>query len=119
MPVVLVGGGAILVDGALPGASEVSRPDHFDVANAVGAAIGQVGGEVDRIFPCEDNDRQAALDMAVALASRSAVDAGADPATIIVVELEDFPLPYLPGAARRVYCRVAGDIIMPGASAHG
>jgi hypothetical protein len=43
-PLVLVGGGALLVDVARPiaGVSEVLRPQHFDAANAVGAALAQV-----------------------------------------------------------------------------
>ena len=36
---VAVGGGAPLVPEDLPGTSEVLRPDHSDVANAIGAAI--------------------------------------------------------------------------------
>ena len=39
VPLVAVGGGSFLVPDALPGISEVLRPDHHDVANAVGAAI--------------------------------------------------------------------------------
>ena len=49
-PLVAVGGGSILVPDRLPGVSEIHRPDHHDVANAIGAAIGSVSGEVDRIF---------------------------------------------------------------------
>ncbi len=41
MPVIVVGGGAALCGDTLPGASEVIRPQHADVANAVGAAIAQ------------------------------------------------------------------------------
>lgn len=47
--VLLVGGGAILVPKKLRGASEIVRPPFHDVANAVGAAIARVAGEVDRI----------------------------------------------------------------------
>ena len=50
VPVIVVGGGSILVTGAIEGASEIIKPDHFPVANAIGAAIAQVGGECDRIF---------------------------------------------------------------------
>ena len=38
-PVIVVGGGAALCADALLGASVVHRPEHADVANAVGAAI--------------------------------------------------------------------------------
>lgn len=110
VPLILVGGGAILVDGTPDGISQVVRPPHFDVANAIGAAIGQVGGQIDRIFPCVDGDRQAALDEAVAMARAAAVAAGADAASTQVIELEDLPLQYLPGSARRIICRVVGDL---------
>ena len=40
---VVVGGGAGLCGDALVGASQLIKPPHADVANAVGAAIPQVG----------------------------------------------------------------------------
>ena len=39
VPVVVVGGGSILVPESLTGANTVMKPDHFEVANAIGAAI--------------------------------------------------------------------------------
>ena len=36
VPVILVGGGSILVSGNLKGASDVLIPEHSDVANAIG-----------------------------------------------------------------------------------
>jgi len=42
IPVYLVGGGSILAPDVLAGISRVHRFPHFDVANAVGAAIAQV-----------------------------------------------------------------------------
>jgi len=47
MPVLLVGGGAVLAPQELVGASELTKPPYHDVANAVGAAISKVGGIVD------------------------------------------------------------------------
>ncbi len=44
VPVVVVGGGAKLCGEQLAGAQCVVRPEHEDVANAVGAAIPQVRG---------------------------------------------------------------------------
>ena len=42
----LVGGGRVLVDSGLPlkGVSKLITPEHFSVANAVGAALGTVAG---------------------------------------------------------------------------
>jgi hypothetical protein len=40
----------------------------------------------------------------------SAVEAGADPATLTVVEVEDLPLSYMPGNSLRTRVRVVGEI---------
>jgi N-methylhydantoinase A/oxoprolinase/acetone carboxylase beta subunit len=50
VPLVAVGGGSVLLPETIPGVSCVLRPSDFDVANAVGAAIGTVSGHVDRIY---------------------------------------------------------------------
>ena len=62
IPVVVVGGGSILLGDSLPGASELVKPEHFAVANAIGAAIAQVGGEVDKVVALEGTTREAALE---------------------------------------------------------
>ena len=59
---VAVGGGSILVADRIPGISEVIRPEHFDTANAGGAAIASVSGQVDRIFHVGEAGRRAVLD---------------------------------------------------------
>ena len=43
--VILVGGGSLLVPDTLAGASRIIRPDNYDAANAIGAALGEVSGE--------------------------------------------------------------------------
>lgn len=48
--VILVGGGSILVADKLEGVSRIVRPDHYDAANAIGAALGEVSGETERIY---------------------------------------------------------------------
>ena len=107
LPVIVVGGGSILVDKPIAGL-ELIKPDHFAVANAVGAAIAQVSGEVDQIF--RDLPREAAMARARELAEARAVRAGATAATLKLVEMEDIPLAYLPGNSLRVRARVVGDV---------
>ena len=48
--VLAVGGAAFLVPDALTGVHKVERVVHGECANAVGAAIAQVSGEVDQVF---------------------------------------------------------------------
>ena len=57
VPVILVGGGSILLGDSLAGASSVLRPEHAGVANAIGAAIAQVGGQVERVYSLESMGR--------------------------------------------------------------
>ena len=108
IPLIAVGGGAFLIPDRLPGISEVVKVPHSDVANAVGAAIAQISGEVDQIF--HDLNREDAIARARAGAEQKAIAAGADPASLKVVEVEDLPLSYLPGNALRTRVRVVGDV---------
>jgi N-methylhydantoinase A/oxoprolinase/acetone carboxylase beta subunit len=108
VPLVAVGGGCFLVPETLPGVSEVVHVPHQAVANAVGAAMAQVSGEIDQIF--QDLSRDEAIAQARSLAEDKAVRAGADRATLKVVEIEDLPIAYLPGNSLRTRVRVVGDI---------
>jgi N-methylhydantoinase A/oxoprolinase/acetone carboxylase beta subunit len=107
-PLIAVGGGSFLVPPRLAGVSEVLNVPHQAVANAVGAAIAQVSGEVDQIF--QDLSRDEAIARARRAAEDKAVAAGADRTTINVVEVEDLPLAYLPGNSLRTRVRVVGEI---------
>src|SRR5207253_3326996 len=109
LPIVVVGGGSPLARAALP-AADVVVPEHFAVANAVGAAIAQVSGEVDHVVSLESISREAALSASVAEATSRAVAAGADAQTVQVVDVEDVPLAYLPGSATRIRVKAAGDL---------
>jgi N-methylhydantoinase A/oxoprolinase/acetone carboxylase beta subunit len=103
-----VGGGSFLVPDRLEGVSRVVRVEHGGCANAVGAAIAQVSGEVDQVF--QGLDRAEAIARARTLAEQRAVDAGADAESLSLVEAEDIPIAYLPGNARRVRVKVVGDV---------
>jgi N-methylhydantoinase A/oxoprolinase/acetone carboxylase beta subunit len=109
LPVIVVGGGSILVKGEI-GGLEVLKPNHFAVANAVGAAIAQVSGEIDRVYSLASMSRAEAIQDATDKATAIAVSAGARAGTIEVVDVEDVPLAYLPGNATRVHVKVVGDL---------
>jgi len=109
LPVIVVGGGSILVDKPIAGL-ELIKPDHFAVANAVGAAIAQVSGEVDRVYALAEIGRDAALADAKTQAVEAAVNAGASRDSIEIVDVEDVPLAYLPGNATRVRVKAVGEL---------
>jgi N-methylhydantoinase A/oxoprolinase/acetone carboxylase beta subunit len=117
LPVVLVGGGSVLVRDALPGAAGVVRPDHHGVANAVGAAVAQVGGDVDRIVSLDQHTREEAIALATADAVEKAVDAGAVRDTVQVIDVGEVGLGYLPGNALRLRVRAVGDLAIAGETA--
>jgi N-methylhydantoinase A/oxoprolinase/acetone carboxylase beta subunit len=108
VPLIAVGGGAFLVPDSIAGISQVIHVPHGDCANAVGAAIAQVSGETDQIY--RGLAREEAIATAEAQARERATAAGADPATLETVDIEDMPLAYLPGNALRVRVRVAGEM---------
>lgn len=109
LPVVVVGGGSILVQEHIAGVSEIIVPEHYAVANAIGAVIAQIGGETDQIFALDHISREAAVDQARQDAIHKAVSAGADPATVQVVDVEEVPVSYLPGNATRIRVKALGD----------
>ncbi|CCE76343.1 hydantoinase/oxoprolinase N-terminal domain-containing protein [Clavibacter nebraskensis] len=110
LPVVAVGGGSILLPESLEGLGRVHRPENFAVANAVGAAIAQVSGELDRVYSVSEGSRQQALDDARQEAVERAVAAGASPSTVEIVDFDELPIPYLPGNAIRIRAKAVGDL---------
>jgi N-methylhydantoinase A/oxoprolinase/acetone carboxylase beta subunit len=110
VPLIVVGGGGILAPDALPGAGEVVRPPHFEVANAIGAAMAPVSGQVERLFHLGAGGRERALEEARRLAADEAVRAGADPQTTEVVDLEELTIAYLPGPVLRIRAKAVGAL---------
>jgi N-methylhydantoinase A/oxoprolinase/acetone carboxylase beta subunit len=110
VPAILVGGGNVLVAAGLDGVSPLAIPPHHAVANAVGAAIAQAGGEIDRCYSYDQVGRAAALETARALAIENARSNGAVPATIQVTDVEELPLAYLPGGTTRIRVRAVGEM---------
>jgi N-methylhydantoinase A/oxoprolinase/acetone carboxylase beta subunit len=110
VPLIAVGGGSFLVPAALAGVSQVIRAPHYQVANAVGAAIAQISGEVDHTVTLGTRSRDEALAQAKALAVERAITAGAHPDTVQVIDVEEIPLTYLPSNALRIRVKAVGDL---------
>jgi hypothetical protein len=112
--VVAVGDGAAAVEQALAGREgiEVTVPPEADVAGAIGAAVTFSHGQVERI--CEAGDERTRRE-AIAGARRTAVEraihAGADPALVQVVEVEQRPLSYLVTPALWIRVRAVGRCV--------
>lgn len=112
MPVVMVGGGSILVSQNLAAASVMHHPENAGVANAIGAAIAQIGGEAERMVSYRQSSRESALESVTAEATRRAVAAGGDPATIRVADIEETAVPYMDEGSTRLRVKVVADIAL-------
>jgi len=106
---VLVGGASDMLPEYLSGVSEVYRPPHREYANAVGAAIARVSGQVDRLWVYGESQREETLRIVVAKAVEQAIKAGAAPGTVNVTEIEETPLSYLSENAVRVKVKASGE----------
>jgi N-methylhydantoinase A/oxoprolinase/acetone carboxylase beta subunit len=109
-PLIVVGGAGFLIPDDLPGVSAVHRPQHHEVANAIGAAIAQVSGEADRIVHFQPGGRRSAIDGACEAARAQALRAGADPAQTEIVDIDEVPLTYLTDGAVRLRVKAVGPL---------
>ncbi|MCH8113582.1 MAG: hydantoinase/oxoprolinase family protein, partial [Proteobacteria bacterium] len=55
--------------------------------------------------------REAAIESASAEARQKAIEAGASPDSIEIVELDELPLTYMPGGAVRLRAKAVGDLV--------
>ncbi|KIJ62134.1 hypothetical protein HYDPIDRAFT_189204 [Hydnomerulius pinastri MD-312] len=108
VPVYPVGGGSILAPDELAGVSRVHRFPHYDVANAVGAAIAQISGTIDSFEDISSTPVSEVRKAVEAKAIARAVAAGADPNRVTIVESEVIPIAYTSGRCR-FYVKAAGD----------
>jgi N-methylhydantoinase A/oxoprolinase/acetone carboxylase beta subunit len=113
VPVIVVGGGHVLLSRPLRGVSDVLRPRHAEVANAVGAAISLVSGRVDRIFDFAALGRDVALSEAKREAHDAAVKAGANPDTVEIVDIVELPLTHMRTGAVHLKIRAVGELATP------
>ncbi|MEF9877094.1 MAG: hydantoinase/oxoprolinase family protein, partial [Gordonibacter sp.] len=109
--VILVGGGSILAPDYVEGADQVLRPENFGVANAIGSAIAQVSGQIAKVFSLSETPRDQAIAESKQRACSEAIEAGADPATVEVIEVEDIPMAYL-GDALCIRVKAVGDLML-------
>jgi N-methylhydantoinase A/oxoprolinase/acetone carboxylase beta subunit len=110
VPVILVGGGSALMPNELEGVSSVVRPEHFEVANAIGVALGEISGQLDKIVPIEPTQRAEILTDLEKKACQLAMEAGACANSVSVIERSEIPLSYLQGNMVHVKIKAAGKI---------
>jgi N-methylhydantoinase A/oxoprolinase/acetone carboxylase beta subunit len=111
LPLVAVGGGAHLLPPRIDGVTEVLRHEHGAVANAIGAAIAEASGVVDRTFRFSDSSREQCLEEARTLATEEAIKAGADPSQVRITTINEIPMAYMIGDCVRVQVKAVGPLL--------
>jgi len=110
LPLIAVGGGAFLVPDDIPGITDVIKPPHSAVANAVGAALAQVGGEAELLYSRTGGDRRAAHERVKEQARNKAISMGADEDTVQIISIEETALAYMADESVRVKAKAVGDL---------
>lgn len=108
--VVLVGGGSIIIPEKLTGAKAAIKPEHFDIANAIGSAISKISGTYEKLVSYDKTPRDEALEIARSAAVELAVTSGAIRETVRIIDAEDVPLQYHPGNTCRIKIKAAGEL---------
>ncbi|KAF8914962.1 DUF917-domain-containing protein [Mucidula mucida] len=109
----LVGGGSVIAPNSLRGVKEIILPPYHSVANAVGAAIANVSGEIDTIEILQGKSLDATLERIKQEAIQKAVDAGADPETTRIAEINVLPVQYVTNQATRIIIKAIGELGAP------
>lgn len=110
VPVVLVGGGAVLVSRSLGTASELHRPKNAGVANAIGAANAQIGREIEQIVSYRTTPREQVLSQLQQQLTAALLQAGAAPDTLRIADIEETAISYMAEESTRLRVKLVGDL---------
>lgn len=112
----LVGGGSYLFDRQKllhllkDKISNIIIPENAHVANALGAAQGEISGTHTQHFDFEKKDRQQAINEVYSAAVDKAIKKGADPKSIKIKFRHEDEIQYVPGKQTLVTVKVSGNV---------
>jgi N-methylhydantoinase A/oxoprolinase/acetone carboxylase beta subunit len=109
----LCGGGALLATQDLDNVAKCIVPVHQGAANAVGAAIAKVCGDVDIVEVLAGRSESEIIEAARQRAIDLAVQKGASRGSVEIVEVNKMPLQYTNNAAMRIQIRAVGKLAIP------
>ncbi|GMM33558.1 hypothetical protein DASC09_052140 [Saccharomycopsis crataegensis] len=96
VPVLLVGGGSFISPMELDGASKVYRPPYYQVANAIGAAMGKLSAYLHKIeFLGSINEKDEVISRMTKEVTADIVSKGALESSVQIVDLAYDPVPYV------------------------
>ena len=107
LPIVFIGGGAMLFANS-PLAKQIIIPKLAPLANALGAALAQVSGSIDTVVELRNHTKT--IKQLAAQAKQRAVQAGAHPQTVHMVEQQMIPYSYTTNNLTRIKITMTGDL---------
>lgn len=81
-------------------------PSFFNVANAYGAALSEISGTIDTVVSLQN--REEVLNQLYDKAKQKAIDQGAKPETLRLIDQQIIPYSYVPNQMARVVIRYSG-----------
>ncbi|CUM62475.1 uncharacterized protein PRCAT00000025001 [Priceomyces carsonii] len=110
LPVLLVGGGSFIAPKQLDGASKVVHPPYFQVANAIGAAMGKLSSSIERVeVLLSIDEKEAVIERLTKEVTAEIVQKGASESSVKVVDVRYDPVPYV-DKTYSFGIKVVGDI---------
>ncbi|SCW04633.1 LAFE_0H17854g1_1 [Lachancea fermentati] len=97
IPVIFVGGGSFIAPDSLEGVSKVIKPPFFQIANAIGAALGKISAYVTEVKTLQNpqTEIQDTIDKLIKKATEKAIKKGAKAITVEVVNVVSDAIPYV------------------------
>lgn len=108
--IIIVGGGSVVIPDAYSNVKNVLRPNHHDVANAIGASIAKVSGNFEGMVSFAKTPREQVVESCKEIAKENALKAGALASSIEIVEVEEYPIAYHPEDAVKLRVKAVGDL---------
>ncbi|ODV96711.1 hypothetical protein PACTADRAFT_54642 [Pachysolen tannophilus NRRL Y-2460] len=113
LPLILVGGGSFIVpseDLKIEGASTVVRPPFYQVANAIGAAMGKLSADVQHVQIARNStERESILEELKAKCIEKVIEKGALRESIDIIDVHYDPVPYIENTYT-FEAKVVGDV---------
>ena len=108
--IIAVGGGHFLIEEGIKGAAQLVRPPHASVANAVGAAIAQIGAQVEQIVDYDATPRELAIEQLRQTVTERVTAAGGMADSVEIVDMEEIFMSYLPGRSAQLRMKGVADL---------
>ncbi|MED4968088.1 hydantoinase/oxoprolinase N-terminal domain-containing protein [Heyndrickxia coagulans] len=113
LPIVLVGGGSPLFNPKLFGKYEkVLNPAGYPYSGAIGACDATISEVSDKVYWLNDRSKEEVVAGAASACKLEAIKKGADPDTVKLAYIEEYPFEYMKGEILRIKIKAVGEQIL-------